>query len=110
MPGLTAGGTGAGWAQTLRLGLGEAIGGRRLAAVVGVRRRRRLERVDLVAQGLAFLPQRGVLGPQRGDLRLDPVQLQQHAHDGVFAGAVEGLRLLARHGVHNARWTLSTSG
>jgi len=57
MPRLAAGAARARRAQTLRRGLGEAVGRRRLAAV-GVLRRRRLERVNLVAQGLALLPHR----------------------------------------------------
>ena len=114
MSGLAAGGPITGRAQTLGLGFAQTVGGRWLAAVVGVLDGLFLQRLDLVAQGLAVAAQGGVLGFQRGDLRLQLVQfaceLAEHSRRRFGIGSADRQCLVVADHAHNSRRKSGLSG
>lgn len=107
VPGLAAARPPAARPQALGFGLPEPVGGRRLATIVGVFGPLLLQLPDPLFAGLEAHGQLLNLTFQRMDAR---VHLQQNAHDGFLARAIDGVRLLPRHHAHSSRRKSVTSG
>ena len=107
MPGLTSRGSLAGRAQAFGGGLGKAVGGGGLVAVVRVFGELSFEGAHTLAQGDVFRFEEGEVGCEL----IDPGgEFHKNAHDGFLAGAVNGLSFLACHAEQSSSRKRGVSG